>query len=109
MRGITITLIERVEVGVDSLNHPIYEEIETEVENVLVAPTTADDVIDATSLEGKKLVYTLGIPKTDKHKWADAKVRFFGMTFKQFGLPTQGIDSLVPTKWNKKVMVELYE
>lgn len=108
MRGITVTLINRIQNGVDALNHPTYTETETEVSNVLVSPTTSDDVVDQTSLEGKKLVYTLGIPKGDDHNWVDCKVRFFGKTFKSFGYPIEGIDNLVPTQWHKKVLVELY-
>lgn len=109
MRGITVVLINRTQTGVDALNHPIYEEVETEVSNVLVYPTTSDDVIDQTSLEGKKLAYTLGIPKGDAHDWLDCKVRFFGKTFKSYGFPIEGIEAMVPTRWHKKVLVDLYE
>lgn len=109
MRGITVVLINRTQTGVDALNHPIYEEVETEVSNVLVYPTTSDDVIDQTSLEGKKLAYTLGIPKGDTHDWLDCKVRFFGKTFKSYGFPIEGIEAMVPTRWHKKVLVDLYE
>lgn len=108
MRGITVTLINRVQVGVDVLNNPIYDYVETDVDNVLVAPTTTDDVVDPTSLEGKKMAYTLGIPKGDTHNWENCQVRFFGRTFKSYGYPIEGIESLVPTNWHKKVLVELY-
>lgn len=108
LEGMDVVLITKEEVGKDIFGAPIYRDVEEVVENVLVAPTTADDVIDPTELNGKKLVYTLGIPKKDTHRWIDCEVRFFGMTFKSFGLPTQGIDELIPGEWNKKVLVELY-
>lgn len=109
IQGIPVTLIERREIGRDALNAPIYEETETVIENVLVAPATSDDIVDTTDLEGKKLVYTLAIPKGDTHSWIDVKVRFWGRTFKSFGFPTEGIEANIPLDWNKKVTVELYE
>ena len=111
IKGITVQLIERVDTGTrDSMNHPVYKDADpVDVENVLVAPTTAADVIDSTYLEGKSEIYTLAIPKGDKHNWKDAKVVFFGNTYHQFGGIAQGIESLIPLDWNKKVTVERYE
>lgn len=107
--GVTVILIERRVSGMDPFGHPTYEDVETDIPNVLIAPAGSDDVISATELEGKKLVYTLAIPKGDPHDWTDVRVRFFGKTFKSFGSPQQGIEENIPLDWNKKVMVELYE
>lgn len=109
IKGITVILIDKVQDGVDGFDHPIYKEVETPVENVLVSPVTSDDVLSTTNLYGKKAVYVLGIPKGDKNKWEDRTVKFFDQTFKTFGKATQGIDDLVPLDWNKKVWVEVYE
>lgn len=109
IQGIPVTLIERRETGRDALNAPVYEETETVIENVLVAPAASDDIVGTMDLEGKKLVYTLAIPKGDTHSWIDVKVRFWGRTFKSFGFPTEGIEANIPLDWNKKVTVELYE
>lgn len=109
MKGITVTLYDRIISGYDAFNHPIYEETAIQVDNVLVAPTSSDDVIDATTLEGKKAVYTLGIPKGDNHDWEDRKISFWGKTWHSFGMPLEGIENLIPLEWNKKVTVELYE
>lgn len=65
LRGITVTLIDKVEVGRDPFGKPIYGEQPIEVENVLVAPTSSDDVVNELSLSGRKAVYTLAIPKGD--------------------------------------------
>lgn len=109
LKGIPIILIQRIETGKDPFDHPIYEEKEITVENVLVSPTSSEDVLSTTNLYGKKAVYVLGIPKGDKHVWEDNKVKFFGQTFRVFGKATQGIDDLIPLEWNKKVWVEVYE
>ena len=108
IKGITVLLYEKTQTGVDGFNKPIYKEIAVPVENVLVAPATADDIVSNTDLTGKKVVYTLGIPKGDTHDWKDKKVEFFGETFMTFGFPTKGIDELIPSDWNMKVTVEKY-
>jgi hypothetical protein len=109
MRGVEIILYERSISGTDEFNRPEYEEIPVIVENVLIGEPSAEDVINELNLSGKRIAYTLGIPKGDNHNWADRKVTFYGKTFRTIGEPTQGIDSLVPTAWNKKVKVERYE
>ena len=109
MRGITVTLYEKTQTGTDSTKRPVYTETPVYVENVLVAPTTADDIIDNQDLEGKKAVYTLAIPKGDTHRWEDSRIDFFGQSWRSFGIPLEGIEANIPLAWNKKVTVERYE
>ena len=108
IKGITIKLYEKRQVGTDSFNRPIYEEFPIEVENVLVAPVSADDIVGQTNLSGRKAVYNLAIPKGDTHNWEDRTVEFFGRKWKTFGPCLEGIEELIPLDWNKKVMVEGY-
>lgn len=108
IKGIPVVLTEKVQSGTDPFGAPIYEPIETVVENVLVAPSSSDDIITTQDLTGKKAVYTLAIPKGDTHDWEDATVRFFGKEWRTFGYPLEGIDENIPLSWNKKVMVERY-
>lgn len=109
IRGIDVILYEKTETGVDTFNAPVYEDKPVIVSNILVAPSTSQEILDSTSLYGKKAVYTLAIPKGDKHDWQDTTVVFFGKKWKTFGIPLEGINELIPLKWNKKVMVERYE
>ena len=109
MRGITVTLWQKMQTGEDPFGDPVYEDMPVRVENVLVAPASGDDIVEQLQLYGKHAVYTLGIPKGDTHDWRDAKVSFFGQDFRTFGPPMQGIDDLIPLQWNTKVMVERYE
>ena len=109
IRGITVVLYETKEVGKDGFNRPIYEEVEVNIDNVLVAPSSSDDIIASTDLAGKKAVYTLAIPKGDTHTWENKKVKFFDQMWHVFGFALQGIDENIPLDWNKKVMVERYE
>lgn len=108
IKGITVTLISKGITSYDPFGAPIYGETEIEVNNVLVTPTTSDDLISQLELTGKKAVYTLAIPKGDTNVWEDQEVRFFGERWRVFGFVTQGIEEMIPLAWNKKVMVERY-
>ncbi|WCZ54960.1 hypothetical protein [Latilactobacillus phage TMW 1.1365 P1] len=79
------------------------------MDNVLVAPASADDITNQLNLTGRKAIYTLAIPKGDTHDWENKPVEFFGQRWKVFGIPLEGIDELIPLDWNKKVTVERYE
>ena len=109
IKGITVTLIDRKVTDTDPFGTPVYGDVEVTVDNVLVSPTSSDDIVNQLELTGKKAVYTLAIPKSDTNSWADKEVRFFGERWRVFGIPLQGIDELIPLGWNKKVMVERYE
>lgn len=109
IKGITIILIDKVKTSTDPFGHPIYEELEIPVENVLVSPSTTEDITNQLNLTGKKAEYTLAIPKGDMNNWTDKEVRFFGKRWRTIGIPQEGIEEMIPLEWNKKVMVEHYE
>ena len=109
LHGVTITLFEKEQDGVDEFNRPVYVEAPIEVENVLIGEPSTQDIIDVLNLTGKKLAYTLAIPKGDTNDWTNRDVAFFGERFRTIGKPTQGIEGLIPLEWNKKVKVERYE
>lgn len=108
INGITVVLFKKEKTGTDEFNKPIYKETPIEVNNVLVSPTTTDDIVDSIDLSGKKAVYTLAIPKGDTNVWEDCRVSFFGQDWHVYGKPIQGIEENIPLAWNKKVMVEQY-
>lgn len=109
IHGIQITLIDKQVVSVDPFGTPVVKDVEILVDNVLVSLTTTDDVTNQLSLTGKKAVYTLAIPKGDLHDWENKEVIFFGQKWRTVGFATEGIESMIPLDWNKKVMVERYE
>lgn len=108
IKGIEVILVDKVQDGVDDFNHPIFVDKEIKVKNVLVVPSSTDDVTNTVNLTGKKAEYTLGIPKGDTNDWENKEVIFFGKKWRTIGIPQQGIESLVPLNWHKKVMVERY-
>lgn len=109
MKGITIQLYERTQTGTDPFGRPIYSEVATNVENVLVAPATDAEAAETLNLTGRRVVYKLGIPKGDEHEWTNRRVGFFGEVFRVIGEPTIGIDALIPLSWNKIARVEVYD
>ena len=109
IHGIPITLIDKQVVSVDPFGSPVVKDVEILVDNVLVAPATTEDVTNQMSLTGKKISYTIGIPKGDTNDWEEKEVRFFGKRWRTVGIPLEGIEELIPLEWNKKVMVERYE
>ena len=109
IHGIPITLIDKQVVSVDPFGSPVVKDVEITIDNVIVAPATTEDVTSQMSVTGKKISYTLGIPKGDMHDWENKEVRFFGKRWKTVGIPLEGIEELIPLEWNKKVMVERYE
>jgi len=108
IKGITITLFDRVQSGLDEFNRPIYREKAVPVKNVLIGEPSTQEIVDERNLSGKVLAYTLAIPKGDTHEWENKRVEFFGEIFEVIGKPTQGLDNLIPLSWNKKVKVSRY-
>lgn len=109
LKGITVILVDETEESEDPFGQPVTVKEEIAVDNVLVAPASTDDVTAEMSMTGKKIVYELAIPKGDSHTWTNRQVKFFGQTWRTVGIPQEGIESLIPLTWNKKVMVERYE
>lgn len=109
LKGIEIILLDKVENGVDEFNHHIFVDKEIVVKNVLVAPVKTEDVLNIVNLTGKRAEYQLGIPKGDTNTWENREVVFFGKKWRTIGIPQEGIESMIPLSWNRKIMVERYE
>ena len=113
MRGVTVKLYQKVQVGTDPFGAPVYDEEPVTVENVLIGEPSVDDIATSTSLYGKSIQCVLGIPKGDRHDWQDKKVEwtdYRGVThcWRTFGFPAVGVDTLVPGPWHMKVKCEAY-
>lgn len=108
IKGETVILIEKTETGVDAFGVPIYTESEAIVDNVIVGSPTFDAAIAELNLTGKKLAFTLGIPKGDAHNWCDTTVVIRGQKFRTYGFPLTQTAENVPGRWNTQVKVEAY-
>ncbi len=54
IKGIPVTLYEKTVIGKDEFDHPLYQETPVTIENVLVAPASTTEILDALNLTGKK-------------------------------------------------------
>lgn len=106
IKGIEVILYAEIVVGYDEFGNEITEKTPQKVQDVLVSPASAQEILDNNELYGRKAVYTLAIPKDDMHDWENKEVEFFGHRWRTFGIPVEGITSLIPLRWNKKVTVE---
>lgn len=109
IHGITVTLYERTQTGTDGFGAPVYEETPVQVKNVLVQPTSAEDVVSETQLYGKHSVYELLLPKGDAHDWEGRRISFFGEDFRAFTPAQEYVEANVPGPWNRRIRVERFE
>ena len=112
MTGVTITLTVKTQTGTDSFGQPTYSTTTENVPDVLVGEPSTEDITNAITMYGKKIAYTLAIPKGDTHVWENTEVALpepFGGTYHTIGYPTAGIEANIPLRWNKKVHLERIE
>ena len=112
MTGITVTLTKRTQTGTDPFGLPIYTDTTENVADVLVGEPSSNDVTNSITMYGKKIAYTLAIPKGDTHVWEDTFVELpapFEGIYHTIGYPTAGIEANIPLRWNKKVHLERIE
>lgn len=108
IRGITIELVTRTQTDADPFGRPIYTETVEYVDNVLVGEPKHEEVIETLNLTGRKVKYTLAIPKGDTHVWENQFVILpfpFSGRYQVVGIPTAGIEENIPLSWNTKVQV----
>lgn len=107
--GEKVILIENGEAIEDAFGRVTYEEVETEVDNVVVGSPSFDSAVAELNLTGKRIAFILGIPKGDTHDWKDKVVVIRGERFRTYGFPLTQTDANVPGAWNTQVKVERYE
>lgn len=81
IRGIDVILYRKQQTGEDAFGAPVFNEVAETVHNVLIGEPTAEDLVNELQLYGKRLAYTLALPKGDAHDWHDVTVEFSGSGF----------------------------
>lgn len=114
MKGLTVTIFNKVQTGTDPFGAPVVTEEAVSVDDVLVGEPSTDDITGAAQLYGKTIRYMLGIPKGDTHDWKDKKVSWIDaygnqIVCRTFGMPITGIEANIPGRWHMKVRCEAYE
>lgn len=108
MKGTTIQLVVNTQTSTDPFGRPVYEEELIDIDDVLVGQPSTDDITNVLQLYGKRIAYTLGIPKGDTNNWVDAEVIIWGERFRTIGYPVTGEQANIPLRWGKNVQVERY-
>lgn len=108
MKGTTVQLVVKTQSDTDALGNPIYTEELVDVDDVLVGSPSSDDVINTLKLYGKRVAYTLGIPKGDDHTWTDTDVYIWGDKYRTIGYPITGEQENIPLRWGQNIQVERY-
>lgn len=112
MTGITVTLEILTQTSTDAFGQPVYTTSTKDISDVLVGEPTTDDITNTLAMYGKKVAYTLAIPKGDENTWENTYVTLpapFSGRYRTIGFVTAGIEANVPTRWNKKVHLERIE
>ena len=112
MKGVTVTLKQKVQTGTDAFGQPIYTTTDVQIDDVLVGEPSTSDVENALTMYGKRIAYTLAIPKGDANTWYKNQVVLpspWSATFNVIGDATAGIEENIPLRWNKKVHLERLE
>ena len=104
-----VTLHVKTQTGVDAFNVPVYADDTAVVTGILIGRPESEDEARAIDLYGKRIEYSLGIPKGDAHDWENAVVEFWGQKFRTFGFTKTANQANVPGPWGCVVMVERYE
>lgn len=108
--GVTVTVLRPNRTGTDRLNNPVYgEPIREVVDDVLIAPSTTED-LEAARQMGVTLAMTLHFPKGYTASLRGCKVELpapYADTYRVVGDPLPYMAENCPTRWNRPVGVEV--
>lgn len=108
MKTTTIQLAVKTQVSTNPFGEPIFEIEWVDVPGVLVGSPSTQEITDSLQLYGKRVDYTLGIPKGDNHNWVNTEVIIWGEHFITIGYPVTGEQENIPLKWGQNVKVTRY-
>lgn len=99
MVGETVIVRSRMKTGVDELNNPVWEDVDQEVSNVLVAPGVVHDAFASTRPDGVEVAYKLCFPKTFHGNLEHCQVNVRGEWLAVIGSPRPYCEQNCPTEW----------
>ena len=106
IKGAEATVLRPVEGAVDSMGEPTVSWEDERVENVLMSPSSADDM-GADRPNGVTADVTLHFPKGYGKTLRGCKVRFRGVTYRVVGNPQPYMEENTPGDWNLPVECEV--
>lgn len=109
IRGTTVTVTRKTASGTDRLGNVTYTTTTETVDNVLIAPSSTED-LEAARQAGVMLACTLHFPKTYTASLRGCSVTLpapYGDTYRVVGDPQPYMTVNCPTPWNRAVDVEV--
>ena len=107
--GRTVTVVLRVENGRDAFNMPVWDEAAQDVDNVLVAPASTEDLAGLGRPDGDETVIVAHFPKTWSGSLRGAVLVVDGRRFEVVGDPQPYMAANTPGAWNRPVHARLVE
>ena len=104
--GETVTVYTRQLAGVDGFNNNTYSFAEETLNNVIVAPGEPQNETDDSRPDGKRVEYTIYLPKEYTGDLTGGKATVRGRTLNVIGIPKVYTDDNVPMQWNMVVKLE---
>ncbi|MCH9275673.1 hypothetical protein JS533_005215 [Bifidobacterium amazonense] len=106
MRGETIIVVRRVQVGVDEGNNPVYETEQETVANVLVGSPNGENAADSNRPDGIQIDADLYFPRSYTGvPLRGQSVIVKGRKYRVVGDPFPVDGGMTPTDWNMTVPV----
>lgn len=105
MRGETVTVLTRRQVGVDAGNNPVWAHDRIPVDNVLIGPPSGSNA-GGTRPDGQTVSATLCFPRSyDGPALRNLDIEVRGVVFHVVGDPMPVDGGMKPTAWNMAVDV----
>lgn len=99
MVGEDVVLLSPVQAGEDVMGNLVVEYVESTVSNVLAAPSSTSNDVDATRPDGVTATLTLQFPKTFDGDLRGCFVEYRGNRYAIQGAPIHWPGNLCPTDW----------
>lgn len=103
--GTTVTVTRRVMTGRDEMGEPVFSTQSESVGNVLVAPSSTDEMDETNRAYGVTCELTLHFPKDYTQSLEGCTVAVYGGTYRVLGDPQPYMAANTPTPWNRPVKV----
>ncbi|MBQ9002192.1 MAG: hypothetical protein IJ087_10095 [Eggerthellaceae bacterium] len=103
--GMSVSVLRRVMSGRDEMGEPVFATSTETVGNVLVAPSSTDEMDETNRAFGVTCELTLHFPKSYTASLEGCAVEVRGVEYRVLGDPQPYMPENTPTPWNRSVKV----
>lgn len=103
--GMEVEVVRRTMTGRDEMGEPIFSESHEPVGNVLVTPSSTDEMDETNRAFGISCELTLHFPKDYTASLEGCSVIVYGDEYRVLGDPQPYMPENTPTPWNREAKV----